>query len=734
MKVVEVVVELGHKSVDYPFSYLLPDHLHDNNIIGKRVIIPFGPKRYQGFVISVKANNDTKYKLKEVIEIVDEAPVFSDEFIKLGKYISDESYSYLITAYQAMVPKSLKAKIGSIPNLKSEVYVEVNDYDLAERFIESEKRAKKQVEACEVMLSEHKLTRVNFNKTFSASILKGLVEKDILIIKKEEVYRQVFNEYVEASDKLALNNEQRNAYENIINQEANTYLLYGVTGSGKTEVYMQAIEDSIRQGKEAIVLVPEIALTKQMIKRFVSRFGKQVAILHSRLSDGERFDEYRKIYRKEVNIVVGARSAIFAPFNNLGLIVIDEEHEVTYKQESQPKYHALDIAKFRANYHNCSIVLGSATPSLESFARAKKGVYKLLEIKNRVNNQQLPNIEVVNMKEEVNQKNYSVISKRLAEMINDRLEKNQQIILLLNRRGYSTYLTCRDCGHAFKCPHCEISLTYHKDSNKMVCHYCNYQKPRVTHCEICNSKNIRDFGLGTEKLEEYINANFENAKVLRMDADTTTKKGSHSKILNAFERQEFNILLGTQMIAKGLDFDNVSLVGVINADYSINLPDFRASERTFQILSQVSGRAGRKNHLGDVVIQTFDDEHYSITDAKNHDYYKFFLTEMDIRHKLGYPPYFYLLKVVISSKSYRVVVKESQNIRDSLILANEEKMVVLGPSPASISKLRDLYRYQIIVKYKSGEKLKNIIKNISKDYQNNRNVYVDFENNPLRLF
>jgi len=734
MRIVEVVVELGVKSVDYPFSYLLPECFDGEYIVGKRVVIPFGKTTYQGFVIKYYEADEHEYELKKVIDVVDTDPVFNEEFIKLGHHLSETTYSYLITAYQAMVPKSLKAKIGSKPNIKSEYYVTVKNEELAYQFLDSKTRALKQIEAVEVMLSEAKMTRPNFNKTFSAQVLKALISKEILEVTKEEVYREVFNEYVESSDKLILNSEQQAAYDEIVSEEAATYMLHGVTGSGKTEVYMQAIEHCLKEGKEAIVLVPEIALTKQMIKRFVSRFGKKVAILHSRLNHAEKYDEYRKIYRKEVKIAVGARSAIFAPFENLGLIVIDEEHETTYKQESSPKYHALDVAKFRASHHQCSIVLGSATPSLESYARAQKGVYKLLTISNRVNNLPLPKVEIINMKEESNKGNYSIISTRLNELIKDRIAKGEQTILLLNRRGYSTFLTCRECHHSFKCPHCDISLTYHKYNNTLSCHYCGYTIKKPTSCPVCNSQNLRDFGLGTEQLEEYIMQHITGARVVRMDADTTSRKDGHASILNAFEREEYNILLGTQMIAKGLDFANVTLVGVLNADYSINIPDFRSSERTFQLISQVSGRAGRKELHGEVVIQTYDEDHYSIVYAKNHDYLSFYNKEMGLRRTLGYPPYYYLTKIMITSKDFRKVIKDAANIRDLLIMKNMKQVKVLGPSPAAVPKIKDLYRYQIVVKYKDGTELSRLAKEIIESYESNRYVNVDFDNNPLRLF
>lgn len=449
------------------------------------------------------------------------------------------------------------------------------------------------------------------------SSLNTLIKKQLLTSQRKEVYRNPYHdEAFERTSALSLTPEQEEAIgpikDSIANRQHDVYLLHGVTGSGKTEIYLQAIQDVINQGKEAIVLVPEISLTPQMVKRFKGRFAGNVAVMHSALSAGEKYDEWRRIQRKEVQVVVGARSAIFVPFENIGIIIIDEEHETTYKQEDQPRYHARDVAIRRARSHACPVVLGSATPTLESYARAQKGVYKLAELTKRTNEQSMPAVEVVDMRKELHAGNRTMFSRRLKEQIESRIQKGEQVVLLLNRRGYSTFVMCRNCGHVKECPHCDIALTYHKNSNRLKCHYCSYEEPMPINCPECASDLIRYFGTGTQRVEEALTQLIPEASVIRMDVDTTRRKGAHEKLLNQFANKKADILLGTQMIAKGLDFDNVTLVGVLTADSMLNLPDFRAAEKTFQLLTQVSGRAGRHELTGEVTIQSYTPDHYSI--------------------------------------------------------------------------------------------------------------------------
>lgn len=570
--------------------------------------------------------------------------------------------------------------------------------------------------------------------------IKALVKKGLISEKYVEVYRNPYDDDdFEQTKPFPLTEEQKQVItpilSSITNETYNPFLLYGVTGSGKTEVYLQSIAAVLEKGKEAIVLVPEIALTPQMVDRFKGRFGSQVAVLHSALSVGEKYDEWRKILRKEVKVVVGARSAVFAPFENLGIIIIDEEHESSYKQEDNPRYHARDVAVWRGQYHKCPIVLGSATPTLESFARAKKGVYELLTMEKRMNEQALPTVEIVDMREELRDGNRSMFSKALHEKIADRLEKKEQMVLFLNRRGHSTFVMCRDCGYVVQCPHCDISLTYHKMNHRLKCHYCSYEENMPTACPACQSTYIRFFGTGTQKVEEEITKLFPEARVIRMDVDTTSRKGMHEKLLKAFGEEKADILLGTQMIAKGLDFPKVTLVGVLTADTMLHLPDFRASEKTYQLLTQVSGRAGRHELPGEVIIQTYTPEHYSIELAKNQQYDVFFDQEMQMRRTRQYPPYYYVVLVTVSHPELLKAVQVTEKIVGHLRSHCTEQTMVLGPVASAIPRIKDRYRYQCMIKYKREPNLKNVLKMVNEHYQAEmqKELQISIDFNPTML-
>ena len=502
---------------------------------------------------------------------------------------------------------------------------------------------------------------------------------------------------------------------------------------GKTEIYLQLIDEVLKKGKTAIVLVPEISLTPQMVDRFLARFGDTIAVLHSKLSVGERYDEWNRILKGEAKIVIGARSAIFAPFDNIGAIIIDEEHTPTYKQdETSPRYDAKDVAIWRSKYHKCPLILGSATPSLESFARAGNHVFELLTLTRRPAGSVLPQVHIVDMKEEVKRGNF-VFSKLMTDKINEKLGKNEQIILLLNRRGYSSMITCSDCGYVEKCPKCDISLTYHKTSNTLRCHYCGFYKKKTDKCSSCGSSNIKDYGMGTQKLEEELKQKFPSANIIRMDMDTTSKKGAHEQIIKDFGKHKYDILVGTQMIAKGLDFPNVSLVGVLNADMSLTIPDFRSAERTFQLLSQVSGRAGRGDIQGEVIIQTYNNNHYSIVFAKNHDYLSFYKEEMKIRKSLSYPPYYYITLVNISCKDYELGFAHADKIGKYLRDNLEKTTIILGPTMANMFKINNVFHYQCIIKYQRDNKLSKVLKEIDDIYKIESKVNVSINVDPTRL-
>jgi len=720
-----VIIEYGNKAVDREFTYIIPLEYRQLLKIGSRVIVPFNNKEIEGFVIGIIDSIKTDFEIKEIISLVDDEPVLNKEMLYLGEEICKKTLCSKISAYQVMLPKALKASHKSNIGIKKNKYLVFNkSIDEIDEYI-SICKYEGQLKILKEIKEKGKLL-VNC----MSSSINTLIKKEIIKVIYEEVSR--YNVSISGKYHVVnLNNDQLNVVNQIEINKFNGYLLYGVTGSGKTEVYMEIISRVIKDRKTAIMLVPEISLTPQIVDRFVTKFGSDIAILHSGLSDAERYDEYRKIRNGSVKIVVGARSAIFAPFENLGIIIIDEEHSSTYKQDNHPRYHARDVALMRGKYHNCPVLMGSATPSLESFARAGNGIYKLLTLTKRAGNGSLPIVDIVDMKDEVKRGNF-IISNKLEKKIKDRLVKGEQIILLLNRRGYSSMLTCRDCGSVLKCPNCDISLTHHKSNNTNRCHYCNYSIKNVSTCHECGSDKIKEFGLGTEKLEEELNRLFK-ARVIRMDMDTTSKKGMHEKIINDFGDGQYDILVGTQMIAKGLDFPKVTLVGVINADASLNIPDFRSAEVTFQLLSQVSGRAGRSNIPGEVVIQTYNPNHYSIRYASKHNYLDFYKEEMKIRKELSYSPYFYITLLSIKCRDYELGFKEANKIGEYLRKKLHSDTKVLGPSTASVFRINNIYNYQCIIKYRKDDMLIKTLTEIDNIYKINNKVDVEIDVDPIRL-
>ncbi len=717
--VVGVLVQLSSFNIDKVFDYIVPDDLIDKIKVGIRVEVPFGYQKLEGFVLEIKKSSSRE--LKEIIRIIDEEIVLNEELLILGKQMQKDTLSTLISCYQVMLPKALKAKKGTVINKKYDIY-----YHLVDTNIDINKFNENQKKIINLCLKNEKVIKKDLIN-ISASSLKTLVKNNILAEEVLEHYRLAYNAKLES--KKELTSDQKKVVLEVLNNKEDIYLLHGVTGSGKTEVYMELIEEALNNGKTSIVLVPEISLTPQMIDRFQKRFGDNIAALHSALSDGEKYDEWRRIVRGEAKIVIGARSAIFAPIENIGVIIVDEEHSDSYKQDdTNPRYNAKDIAIIRGKYHHCPVVMGSATPSLEVYARANKGVYKLLNLSNRINGKALPNIKVIDMNSEI-KKSKGHFSEELLNSIRHKLENDEQVILLLNRRGYSSFVMCKNCGYTFKCPNCDITLTYHKSSNTLRCHYCGYGNKVYDTCPECREKSISDLGVGTEKIEEELLKLFPNNRVLRMDFDTTSRKGMHEKMITSFKNHEYDILLGTQIVAKGLDFENVTLVGVINADTSLNIPDFRSSENTFSLLEQVAGRSGRSNKTGEVIIQTFNPEHYAINFIKNHDYLGFYNKEMGIRKMMKYPPYYYICYVRISGKDNSYIYNESLKVKRALD-RNLNNFVILGPSPCTIFKLNQIYRYGIIIKYKDEENLKEILNKIIDHYKSNPKIKVDINFNP----
>ena len=720
--IVGVLVEIANKSVDKIFDYHVPSNMENDIKIGVRVSVPFGRMILEGFVLEFR--NSSSVELKDIIDVVDSDIVLNQELLELGKTIQKKTLSPLISCYQVMLPKALKAKKGKDISIKYDTYYKINpNYDSSFSLNITQKKIFDIVKEKGLVLRKDLLS-------VSASSLQTLLKKKILLEEKKEHYRLQYQDG--SSLKKELTADQKAVVSSVIQSSSQTFLLYGVTGSGKTEVYMEIIDYYLSLGKSSIVLVPEISLTPQMIERFQKRFGNQIAALHSGLSDGEKYDEWRRISRGEVSIVIGARSAIFAPLLNLGIIILDEEHSDSYKQsDANPRYHARDIAMIRAKTHHCSVLLGSATPSLESMARAQKGVYQLLELANRVNGKQLPRITIVDMNESFS-KMKGHFSSELFESIQSCFQKKEQSILLLNRRGYASFVTCKNCGFTFKCPNCDITLTYHKSSNTLRCHYCGYGEKVYKECPKCHEKAFSNLGIGTQRIEEELKELLPNVRILRMDYDTTSKKGKHEEMIASFKNHEYDILLGTQMVAKGLDFANVTLVGVINADTSLNIPDFRSSENTFSLLSQVAGRSGRSAKEGRVIIQTFNPDHYAITYAQKHDYLSFYQQEMDIRKRLKYPPYYYLCCIRISGKNASFIFQEALKIKNSLE-RNLKSVIILGPSNALVFKMNQIYRYQIILKFKKEDELYPIFSKIVDHYQFNRMIRIDIDFNPTQV-
>lgn len=727
----EVLIEYKVKSLDKTFTYHIPKHLENIIKPGMKVCVPFGigSSTINGFVVKVKDETE-QGNLKNILAVIDAELVLNRELLELGYYIRDTYLCTLISAYQTMLPTSLKIKTQKSNYQKYESFLSLSmPKDFIKNYIENEASSNQQKVLLNELLKNDKMNK----KEFSPSSVNTLLKKGLIKEEKELTYR-IDKKDAKTSLYHELTEEQKNAFDIIKDSfdKSEVFLLHGVTGSGKTEVYMHLIEEVVKLNKTAIMLVPEITLTAQIVNNFYERFGSDVAILHSALSSGEKYDEYLKVMRGDAHIIVGTRSAIFAPIKNLGIIIIDEEQSESYKQDNTPRYNAIDIAKWRSKYNNVPLVLGSATPTYESYARGLKGVYKLITLPHRINNTSLPTIKVVDMQEEIKKRN-TIISDYLKEKIIERLNRHEQIILLLNRRGYGTFVSCSSCGHTIKCPNCDITLTYHKSTNSLRCHYCGYSINKPDICPECKTGEIRDFGIGTEKLEAYISENFPTSRIVRMDADTTNKKGSHEKIIKDFKDEKYDILLGTQMISKGLDFPKVSLVGVISADSSLNVPDFRSGERAYALLSQVAGRAGRAGLESEVVLQTFNPNNFTIKMLESGTFLKNYQYEMSIRKALKYPPYYYLIGVKVCSRVYEDASKEATKVYNYLKSNIDEGSIILGPTTAGIFKINNIYRFQLVIKYRFDDKVINALKNIDEMYINHKSVYLEVDINPYYI-
>ncbi len=718
---IKVLVELSAFNIDKTFTYHVSDLLKNSIKVGIRVLVPFNNQKLEGFVLEILDNYDDDYEIKDIIDVVDSEVILTDELLKLGKFVSDETLSTLISAYQAMLPKALKAKNGSHVSIKYKKVVEIDN--LSGVFTSSQQQIIDKInEKGKCLYSE--LKKIN-------SSVDTLLKKGYLKIREEEAYRLNYSSKANKSIH-ELNDEQKIAYEEVISHldDNITYLLYGVTGSGKTEVYIKIMEKVVSLGKSCLLLIPEITLTNQILQRMLARFSR-IAVLHSGLSDGERYDEYRKIKRGEVDLVIGTRSSIFAPLENIGIIIIDECHTDTYHQDVMPRYDAIKVAIERCRYHHCPLILGSATPTLDMFARANKGLYKLLTIKNRAGKATLPTIDICDMTSD-ERIGSGIFSKKLYLAINEKLSNHEQIILLQNRRGYSSTLMCQDCGYVMKCPNCDISLTYHKAKDIMRCHYCGYATKKISVCPNCGNDSLRELGMGTEKIEEEIKRLFPMAKVIRMDLDTTSRKGSHEKIITSFSNKEYDILLGTQMISKGLDFPNVTLVGVINADNSLFIPSYKSNENTFDLLSQVAGRSGRSDKKGCVIIQTYNKDHFVINLAAKGDYLSFYQEEMKNRLVSKYPPYFYVTMVTIKSSDYQLASNEANKIKN-ILCSNLYNHEIIGPSMGIPFRINNVCHFNIIIKYKKEDNLKDVLKGLINHYKSNYKIKIDVSFNPYNI-
>ena len=758
--IAEVILDLKSKSVDKPFSYLVPERFLDVVEIGERCYVEFSSFKRMGIIVNLH-DDAPKMKLKEIEDLIDLEPILTRELIDVATYLSKTSCYPLISYLLTMIPNVLKVNYSKTIKLldKNDLKLkqlfnekEIINYDelqkndlltikkaLEEKKVElffnyikkesikyekivflknvPEKLTEKRKQIVSYLLShnnEEKWLVLRDKLSINIDTIHRMESAGIISVRDKEVFRDIETLKPLNDKKVVLTDEQQSVFNTLssnLNKE-NTYLLHGITGSGKTEIYLNLFEKVLESGKEAIMLVPEISLTPMMVNRFKSRFGSNVAIFHSELSDNTRYDEWRKILRGEVKIVVGARSAIFAPFKNLGIIVIDEEHEQSYKQDTSPIYHAKDVAEARIKNHNCMLLLGSATPSIESYARCLKDVYHLVEIKNRANNFGLPKTIVVDLNEEFKKGMKGYISDRLKKEIASRLYRSEQSLLLLNRRGYSNYLMCRACGHVEKCPNCDVSLTYHNFDKTLKCHYCGYEIPVISKCSKCSNNYLEKVGFGTEKLEEELKQLFPNANVVRMDNDTTRGKNGHEKVLYEFENNG-DILVGTQMIAKGLDFPNVTLVGVINIDQSLKIPDFRSKETTFELLTQVSGRAGRGDKPGLVIVQTYNKDHYAIKYGLKQDYLGFFNEEMKVRKIARFVPFYFMTQIKIKAKDIKTAYTESAKIKFQLEEAYPNgDLIILGPIQPSIARIDNQYIFNIILKYKKVDNLDLVLKNI----------------------
>lgn len=737
-----VIVDITHEKLDKVFEYSIPSELEGALQVGMEVIVPFGKgnRETNGYVIGIAETCEYEAeKVKSILRLAEKRMAIEGKLVALAGWMKEHYGGTMIQSLKTVLPikKEEQQKIKRYVRL---LLSQEEGKEKLEEYLKKNQKAR--VRALAALLDNGVLEYEFLIKKLSVSrdVLRALEDQGVAQIESEHVFRNPIKERKQDWKPVEYTEEQQNAIdrfrEDYLKGENKTYLLYGITGSGKTEVYMEMIARVIRDGKQAIVLIPEIALTYQTVMRFYKRFGNRISILNSRMSNGERYDQMMRAKEGGIDVMIGPRSALFTPFPNLGLIVIDEEHEPTYKSEQIPRYHARETAIARAQLENASVVLGSATPSLEAFYRAEQGEYEMLTLRERSQKQALPEVHTIDLREELKAGNRSIISGRLHELIEDRLEKRQQTILFINRRGYAGFISCRSCGYVAKCPHCDVSMTSHR-GGKLVCHYCGYEEQEYMVCPECGSKHIGGFRAGTQQIEELVKQEFPQARVLRMDMDTTKEKDGHEKILETFANEEADILIGTQMIVKGHDFPNVTLVGILAADLSLYADDYRAGERTFQLLTQAAGRAGRGKNAGEVVIQTYSPDHYAIQTAANQDYEAFYEEEIAYRELMGYPPAEQLLAVLLAGEDEQLLETACAYLKSYAERINRSHAGIVGPASPYVGKVNDVYRKVLYLKHPRYEVLTDIKDKLEQYIEVNSGfakLRIQFDFNPMNIF
>lgn len=738
-----IIIDITHEKLDKIFQYAVPSRLEGTLAAGCEVEVPFGKgnRLTKGYVIGFAEQCDyDPAKIKEIQDISQKGIAIEGKLVALAAWMKDHYGGTMIQALKMVLPIRQQEKEKVKKKLRL-LLDEAEGREKLEYYLHKNQRARARLLAA--LLDDPVLDYELVNKKLNIplSVVRALEEQGVAVLESERVYRNPVKHREEAQKPITFTQEQQYAvdrfWEDYEKGQYGTYLIHGVTGSGKTEVYIEMIRRVVLQGRQAIVLIPEIALTFQTVMRFYRCFGDRVSIMHSRLSAGERYDQMMRAKEGNIDVMIGPRSALFTPFPNLGLVVIDEEHENTYKSEQVPRYHARETAIARAEMEQASVVLGSATPSLEAMYRARAGVYRLLELKNRSGQQELAQVHTVDLRKELKDGNRSILSIRLQELMEDRLEKKEQIMLFLNRRGYAGFISCRECGYVAKCPHCDVSLSSHRNG-KLVCHYCGYEVEKKDTCPECGSRHIGEFRAGTQQIEDIVKARFPEARVLRMDMDTTREKDGHEKILAAFANEEADVLVGTQMIVKGHDFPNVTLVGILAADMSLYADDYRAGERTFQLLAQAAGRAGRGQKKGEAVIQTYSPEHYAIVTAAAQDYGAFYEEEIRYRELMGYPPVENLLAVLVSCRDEALLETGCRYLREyALRVKGREQVELIGPASPGIGKINDIYRKVLYLKTKRYDtlvKMKNRLEQYIEVNAGFNTMRIQFDFNPMQVF